>query len=346
MAVFRKFSENYKSGNLLPKVTMLVRFMRTDVSNPIRADKEFSALYQTCSVKDSMIAFRTTEIDTHSEATAINKAHSKPPCVFLHGNPTSSFLWRNVLPSVSSYSACLAPDLIGMGKSGPMPSESYRFVDHASYLDEFFRKRFKENEKVTLIGHEWGAALAFYWAYRNPERVHAIIHMESIVAPFSINDFPASGRDMYLALRSPIGEDLVYRKNVFIKNVMPDNIQRQLQDEELKAYKDPYRESLCRKPMLQWARQVPLLEDGPADVISIADKYRRWLCTSDIPKLYIHASPGFYSNHVLKRTRHWRNQRVKKVSGHHYLQEDSPKEIANTIVRFLDSLEHSEDVQL
>ncbi len=213
------------------------------------------------------------------------------PIVFLHGNPTSSYLWRNVIPHVAGAGRCLAPDMVGMGGSGRAPGGSYRFVDHARYLDAWF-DALEINENVTLVGHDWGSALGFYWAYRHPERVKGIAYMEAIVRPLTWDEMPQASRALFQALRSPAGEEMVLQKNVFVEKILPGSVQRSLTEEEMAAYRHPYMEhGECRRHTLTWPRQIPV--DGePPDVVEIVGSYSKWLSTSDVPKLFINAEPG------------------------------------------------------
>jgi haloalkane dehalogenase len=255
------------------------------------------------------------------------------PIVFLHGNPTSSYLWRNVIPYVAGVGRCLAPDLVGMGESGKMPSRRYRFVDHARHLDAWF-ERMELRAKVVLVLHDWGSALGFYWAFRHPNRIRAIAYMESIVLPRRWDDFP-NGRDqMFRALRSDAGEHLVLDDNFFIEVVLPKSVIRKLSDEEMSAYRRPFREREARLPTLVWPRELPI-EGEPADVTSIVTEYGAWLSTSSIPKLFISADPGAQ---LVGRQRDfcrtWPNQREIGVKGIHFIQEDSPEEIGMALASF------------
>ena len=196
---------------------------------------------------------------------------SGDPIVFLHGNPTSSYLWRNIIPYLSSLGRCLAPDLVGMGQSGKSPDRAYRFVDHARYLDAWF-EAVGITGNITLILHDWGSALGFYRAFRHPEQVKAIAYMEAILQPRSWSDF-REGRDaMFRAMRSQQGERLVLDENFFIETVLPRSILRQLSEEEMEAYRAPFRERAARLPMLVWPRELPI-EGEPADVVAIVKEY-------------------------------------------------------------------------
>jgi haloalkane dehalogenase len=264
---------------------------------------------------------------------------SGDPAVFLHGNPTSSYLWRNVIPHVEGMARCLAPDLIGMGESGNAPDGSYRFVDHKRYLDEWF-EALELTEKVTLVMHDWGSGLGFHWAERHPERVKAIVYMEAIVLPITWDDWPESARKFFQAMRSEAGEGLILKKNMFVERILPASMLRELTDEELAVYRRPYAEpGESRRPTLTWPRQIPI-EGEPADVVEIVEGYGKWLAGSDIPKLFVNADPGsILVGRPREFCRTWPNQREVTVKGIHYIQEDSPAEIGGAIAEFLTELE-------
>jgi len=260
------------------------------------------------------------------------------PMVFLHGNPTSSYLWRNVIPRVEGLARCLAPDLLGMGESGKSPSGSYRFVDHARYLDAWF-EALGLTANVTLVGHDWGSALAFYWAHRHPDRVKGIVYMEALVQPVTWGEWPEAARAIFQAMRSPAGEEIILEKNVFVERILPASVLRSLTDEEMIVYSRPYLEpGESRRPTLTWPREIPV--DGePADVVEIVGRYAEWLGTSDVPKLFINAEPGtILVGRQREFCRTWPNQREVTVKGLHFIQEDSPREIGQTIAEWYASL--------
>ncbi|MEE8174877.1 MAG: haloalkane dehalogenase [Dehalococcoidia bacterium] len=257
------------------------------------------------------------------------------PIVFLHGNPTSSYLWRNVIPHVEELGRCLAPDLVGMGSSGKAPDGSYRFVDHARYLDAWF-DAVGINDNVTLVGHDWGSALAFYWAYRHPDQVKGIVYMEAIVRPITWAEMPEAARALFQALRSPAGEEIILQKNVFVERILPGSVLRGLTEEEMAVYRRPYLEpGESRRPTLTWPREIPL-EGEPSDVVEIVDRYAKWLATSDVPKLFINADPGAILIGAQREfCRSWPNQQEVTVKGSHFVQEDSPTEIGRAIAGFV-----------
>jgi len=260
------------------------------------------------------------------------------PMVFLHGNPTSSYLWRNVVPQVEGLARCLVPDLLGMGESGKSPSGSYRFVDHARYLDAWF-EALGLTANVTLVGHDWGSALAFYWAHRHPDRVKGIAYMEAVVQPVTWEDWPEPPRAIFQAMRSPAGEEIILEKSVFVERILPGSVLRALSDEEMAVYRRPYLQAgESRRPTLTWPREIPV--DGePADVVEIVSRYAEWLSTSDVPKLFINADPGaILIGRQREFCRTWPNQREVTVKGVHFIQEDSPREIGRAIAEWYASL--------
>lgn len=260
------------------------------------------------------------------------------PVVFLHGNPTSSYLWRNVIPHLAGTGRCLAPDLVGMGRSGSAPGGGYRFGDHVRYLDAWF-DAVGLVQDVTLVLHDWGSALGFHWAARHPERVRAIAYMEALVQPRRWEDFHAGRDALFRALRSPEGERLVLDGNFFVETVLPRSVLRPLADEEMEAYRAPFVEPEARRPTLSWPRELPI-EGEPADVAAAVAAYGAWLARSPLPKLFINAEPGaLLTGRARDFCRTWPNQREVTVKGIHYLQEDSPDEIGTAIREFVHDLE-------
>ena len=260
------------------------------------------------------------------------------PVVFLHGNPTSSYLWRNVIPHVAGLARCLAPDLVGMGDSDSAPDGSYRFTDHARYLDAWF-DALGLTENVTLVAHDWGSALAFHWAFRHQDRIKGIAYMEAIVRPLTWEEWPGPSRALFQSMRSPAGEEIILEKNVFVERILPASVMRGLGDEEMAVYRKRYlAEGESRRPTLTWPRQIPL--DGePADVVAIVQDYSDWLSTSDVPKLFVNAEPGTILTGAQREyCRKWPNQSEVTVDGYHFIQEDSPVEIGQSIAEWLKSL--------
>jgi haloalkane dehalogenase len=254
------------------------------------------------------------------------------PIVFLHGNPTFSYLWRNVIPHLEKVGRCLAPDLIGMGQSGKAPDGSYRFIDHSRLLDAWFGA-LGLTQNITLVVHDWGSALGFYWARRNRGALKGLAYMEAIVTTLRWDHWPANARNIFRLLRSPAGEELVLKKNIFIERILPGAVLRRLTDAEMAAYRAPWLEAgEARRPMLSWPREIPL--DGePTDVNAIVSDYSQWLSSdSTVPKLFVNAEPGsILTGRQREYCRGWPNQREVTVAGAHFIPEDSPHEIGEAI---------------
>lgn len=259
------------------------------------------------------------------------EAGTGDPIVFVHGNPTSSYLWRNVIPRLEAEGRCLAPDLIGMGHSGKPPIE-YRFVDHARYLDAWFDAL--GLDRVTLVLHDWGSALGFHWARRHPNRVIGIAFMEAIVRPLTWSEWPEAARGLFQAFRTPgTGENLILQQNVFIERVLPGSILRKVTPEELNAYRAPFPTPESRRPVWRWPNEIPI--DGePKDVVEIVAAYGRWLEESDVPKLLLAFEPGAILPKPLVDwcQAHFRNLEVRHLgAGIHFVQEDQPEAIGDAI---------------
>jgi haloalkane dehalogenase len=274
---------------------------------------------------------RLDVLDTHMAYVDVGAGD---PIVLLHGNPTSSYLWRNVIPQLADAGRCLAPDLIGMGRSGKAPGGRYRLVDHVRHLDAWFEAL--DLRRVTLVVHDWGSALGFHWARRHPERVRALVYMEAIVRPVTWAEWPDAARKIFQALRSPGGEEMILAKNVFVERILPASVLRGLTAEEMERYREPFREpGEGRRPTLTWPREIPI--DGePADVTDLVQAYATWLAGSPLPKLFVNADPGSILVGAQRDfCRTWPNQREVTVKGSHFVQEDSPAEIGQAIARFL-----------
>lgn len=263
------------------------------------------------------------------------------PIVFLHGNPTSSYLWRNIMPELAGLGRCLAPDLIGMGDSEKLDSSgpgSYRFVEHRQYLDGVL-DALDVTGSVILVIHDWGSALGFDWANRHRDRVQGIAYMEGIVRPLSWDEFNQEARPVFEGFRSDKGEAMVLDKNIFVERVLPGSVLRDMSEEEMAVYRRPFAEpGEGRRPTLTWPRQIPL--DGqPEDVTGIVAEYADWMAENDIPKLFVDADPGAILIGAQREfCRGWKNQRSVTVKGSHFLQEDSPKEIAAALKEWVASV--------
>ncbi|MDJ0768584.1 MAG: haloalkane dehalogenase [Ilumatobacter sp.] len=261
--------------------------------------------------------------------------------VFLHGNPTSSYLWRNIIPHVSGQARCIAPDLIGQGDSDKLDDTgpgSYTFVEHRGYLDGLL-DQLDLGDDVVLVIHDWGSALGFDWANRHRDRVAGIVFMEAIVRPGSWDDFPDAARGIFQGFRSDAGEEMVIGKNLFVEAVLPGSILRTLTQEEHDEYRRPFTEPEHRRPTLTWPRQIPI--DGePADVVEIVQSYADWLSTSDVPKLFVNADPGaLLGDDQRAFVRAWPDVTEVTVTGSHFIQEDSPHEIGEAIAAWLPTLD-------
>ena len=256
------------------------------------------------------------------------------PIIFQHGNPTSSYLWRNIMPHLADQGRCIAIDLIGMGDSDKLDNsgpDSYTFVQHREYLDGAL-DALGVTDNVTWVIHDWGSALGFDWANRHRDSVLGIAYMEAVVRPVSWDDWPEAARGVFQGFRSPAGEAMVLEKNTFVERVLPGSILRDLTEEEMEVYRRPFVEAgEDRRPTLTWPRQIPI-EGEPAEVVEIVQNYADWLSGSDIPKLFINADPGaILIGPQREFCRSWPNQTELTVAGNHFLQEDSPDEIGEAI---------------
>ncbi len=275
---------------------------------------------------------------------AYHEAGTGDPVVFLHGNPTSSYLWRDVVPHVSDKARCIVPDLIGQGDSDKLDNPgagSYTFVEHREYLDGLL-DQLELGDRVTFVVHDWGSALGFDWANRHRDRVAGIAYMEAVVRPLTWDEWPEAARGIFQALRSDAGEKMVLEKNLFVEAILPSSIIRKLSDAEMNAYRRPFaRPGEDRRPTLTWPRQIPI--DGePAEVVGIVQSYADWLSSSDVPKLFINADPGTILTGAQREfARSWPNQTETTVAGIHFIQEDSPNEIGEAIADWLPSLRRS-----
>ena len=281
-------------------------------------------------------------VDVLGHRMAYHERGEGAPVVFLHGNPTSSYLWRNVIPELEGRGRLIAPDLIGMGSSAKLENpgpDTYRFVTHRKYLAGFIDAVIGPDEKILFVIHDWGSALGFYWAQRHPERVRGIAYMEALVRPVMWEEWPDAARKIFQAMRSPAGEEMVLQKNVFVERILPASVLRGLGDAEMAVYRRPYLEpGESRRPTLTWPREIPVGGE-PADVVAIADGYARWLATSEVPKLFVNADPGTILTGAQREfCRRWPNQEEVTVRGTHFIQEDSPREIGEAVARFVGRL--------
>ena len=262
------------------------------------------------------------------------------PIVFLHGNPTSSYLWRNVMPHLEGMGRLIAPDLIGMGDSDKLDNSGpgrYTFIEHAEFLYALLEELDLNN--VTLVIHDWGSALGFNWAALNPEKVKSIVYMEAITGPIeSWDDWPEQARNIFQLFRSDAGEELILEKNFFVERVFVGDVgtHRALEKQELDSYIKPFeKEGESRRPTLTWPRQIPI-EGEPAEVVEIAKNYAQFMSETQLPKLFINADPGsILIGKQRELARKWPNQKEVTVKGGHFIQEISPDEIGKSIKEFL-----------
>ena len=280
-------------------------------------------------------------IDVNGRRMAYVEMGDGDPIIFQHGNPTSSYLWRNIMPQLANHGRCIAVDLIGMGDSDKLDSPgpaSYRYVEHRDYLFATWQQ-LGVTESVTFVIHDWGSALGFDWACQHPDKVRGIAYMEGIVRPVSWEEWPAAIRPLFQGFRSDAGETMVLEKNIFVERVLPGSVLRDLTEDEMAVYRRPFKnEGESRRPTLTWPRQIPL--DGePADVHEIVTRYADWLCNSGVPKLFINAEPGaILTGPQREFCRGFPNQTEVTVAGSHFIQEDSPLEIAAAIREWLEAL--------
>ena len=260
------------------------------------------------------------------------------PIVFLHGNPTSSYLWRNVIPHLATRGRCIAPDLIGMGDSEKLDDSGpgrYRFVEHREYLDGLLAA-LGVGDRVVLVVHDWGSALGFDWANRHRSAVRGIAYMEAIVKPLTWDEWPPPVKPVFQALRSPAGEKMILEQNVFVEQILPGAVLRPLTDAEMAVYRRPFAAAgEGRRPTLSWPREIPV-DSQPADVVEIVRSYGEWLSTAAVPKLFVDAEPGAILRGAAREfCRSWPHTAEVRVKGVHFVQEDSPDEIGRAIAEWL-----------
>jgi haloalkane dehalogenase len=266
---------------------------------------------------------------------------SGDPIVLLHGNPTSSFLWRNVVPELVTSGRVIVPDLIGQGDSEKLPvsegPERYTLEVAYNYVDGLL-EAIGANENVTLVIHDWGSGIGFLWAMRHPAATKGVAYMEGIVKPVSWADWPAGGVGIFKGFRSEKGEDLILNRNMFIEAVLPTSVIRELSATEMDAYRAPHLEPDDRQPLLNWPRQIPI-EGEPEDVVALVNEYGAFMAGSDLPKLFINADPGSILTGAQREfCRSWPNQQEVTVKGLNFIQEDSPVEIGQAVANWLKTL--------
>ena len=262
------------------------------------------------------------------------------PIIFQHGNPASSYLWRNIIPYLENQGRCIAIDLIGMGDSDKLTdngNNTYSYHIQKQYFDKCLEElEIKEN--ITFVIHDWGSALGFNWAYEHQESVKGICYMEAIVKKISWEDWPKDAKSIFQGFRSDAGEDLILKKNLFIEGVLPNAIIRNLTETEMDIYRKPFLKEIDRRPTLDWPRQIPI-NNEPEEVCKIVDDYSSWMSINEIPKLFINADPGsILTGKQREFCRKWKNQQELTVKGNHFIQEDSPNEIGEAISKWYKNL--------
>ena len=280
------------------------------------------------------ITLKKQKISINNKNIAYVESGSGDPIIFLHGNPTSSYLWRNITPHLESQGRCICIDLIGMGDSDKLdnPDEnSYQFEEHYHYVNAAIES-LTNGENTTFVIHDWGSALGFNWCYHNPDSVKGIAYMEAIVKEMTWEDWGDEAKGIFQGFRSDAGESLVLEKNYFVERVLPGSIIRRLSDEEIEEYRRPFiNPGEDRRPTLSWPREIPI-EGQPANVCEIVNQYAEWMQTNDIPKLFINAEPGaITTGRIRDFCRSWKNQTEVTVKGVHFIQEDSPDDIGKAI---------------
>jgi len=280
-------------------------------------------------------------IDVLGKQIAYVEMGEGDPIIFQHGNPTSSYLWRNILPQLQGLGRCIAMDLIGMGDSEKLEDEgnmTYSYNTHKKYFDGFLDAIGVESN-ATLVIHDWGSALGFDWANDYPDKVKAICYMEGIVQSMEWEDWNEDAKGIFQGFRSPAGEEMILEKNLFIEAVLPGSILRKLSDAEMNEYRRPFNDKKSRRPTLDWPRQIPL-ENDPPEICKIVDSYSQWMAENNIPKLFINAEPGaILIGKQREFCRTWKNQKEVTVKGSHFIQEDSPNEIGNAIFDWLKGID-------
>ena len=278
-------------------------------------------------------------IDVLDTRMAYHERGEGRPVLFLHGNPTSSYLWRDVVPELGGLGRLLAPDLIGMGDSAKLASpgpDTYRFAAHRKYLWAFIDAVVPADESIVLVVHDWGSALGFDWANHHRDRVRGIAYMEGIVRPIaSWDEWSKAATPIFQAFRSDKGEQMILERNMFVERVLPGSVLRKLTEAEMNEYRRPFLKSEHRWPTLTWPRQIPILGE-PADVVEIVSSYAQWMSLNDMPKLFVNAEPGaILIGAVREFCRTWKNQTEVTVSGSHFIQEDSGSAVGRAVADWI-----------
>jgi haloalkane dehalogenase len=278
-------------------------------------------------------------VDVLGSRMAYHERGGGRPVLFLHGNPTSSYLWRDVIPELEGRGRLIAPDLIGMGDSAKLPNpgpDTYRFTTHRQYLGAFIDAVIGPAESIVLVVHDWGSALGFDWANHHRDRVRGIAHMEGIVRPVaSWDEWSAAATPIFQGFRSDMGEAMILDRNMFVERVLPGSVLRKLSEAEMAEYRRPYPQAEDRWPMLTWPRQIPIAGE-PAEVVRIAQDYSEWMAGNDMPKLFVNADPGAILIGAIREfCRGWKNQTEVTVPGSHFIQEDSGPAIGRAVAGWM-----------
>jgi haloalkane dehalogenase len=278
-------------------------------------------------------------VDVLVSRMAYHERGEGAPVLFLHGNPTSSYLWRDVIPALEGRGRLIAPDLIGMGDSAKLPNpgpDTYRFTTHRKYLAAFIDAVIGPAESIVLVVHDWGSALGFDWANHHRDRIRGIAYMEGIVRPIaSWDEWSPSATLIFQGFRSEKGEVMILDRNMFVERVLPGSVLRKLTETEMTEYRRPFLQTKDRWPTLTWPRQIPIMGE-PADVVRIATDYSKWMAENDIPKLFVNADPGaILVGAVREFCRSWKNQTEVTVSGSHFIQEDSGPAIGQAVAGWM-----------
>ena len=278
-------------------------------------------------------------VDVLGSQMAYHERGEGAPVLLLHGNPTSSYLWRNVIPELEGRGRLIAPDLIGMGDSAKLSNpgpNTYRFVTHRKYLWAFIDAVIGPTESIMLVVHDWGSALGFDWANQHRDRVRGIAYMEGIPRPVAgWEEWSKAATPIFQGFRSEKGEEMILERNVFVERVLPGSVLRELTEAEMTEYRKPFLKREDRWPTLTWPRQIPIAGE-PADVVRIADDYSRWMAENGLPKLFVNAEPGaILIGPVRDFCRTWKNQTEVTVPGSHFIQEDSGPAIGRAVAEWM-----------
>ena len=278
-------------------------------------------------------------VDVLGSQMAYHERGEGAPVLLLHGNPTSSYLWRNVIPELEGRGRLIAPDLIGMGDSAKLSNpgpNTYRFVTHRKYLWAFIDAVIGPTESIMLVVHDWGSALGFDWANQHRDRVRGIAYMEGIPRPVAgWEEWSKAATPIFQGFRSEKGEEMILERNVFVERVLPGSVLRKLTEAEMTEYRKPFLKREDRWPTLTWPRQIPIAGE-PADVVQIADDYSKWMAENGLPKLFVNAEPGaILIGPVRDFCRTWKNQTEVTVPGSHFIQEDSGPAIGRAVAEWM-----------